>query len=268
MVKHHDIEINTLHTLENFSDAYDDEHSVVVLEAMANAIDADADLVDITLKNGSITFRDNGPGMSKKQFTAYHKISGSDKTKGRGIGFAGVGAKIYLAIWKNTVIHTETYGDDGALESNMLVKHGRLKWEEHDAATVSRVRGTSYGVTLRDNDYKKLQAKLKDIITDHFNFAMLDGLTVRINNEKLEPWKLMHEFSTDGIVKVKNAEFPVVLKVMKEDVPYKYRYVQYQVWGKTIITKKIDWAEDIKEEYRNRVHVVVNAWKTFKTFKT
>ena len=267
MVKHHDIEINTLHTLENFRDVYDDEHSVVVLEAMANAIDAKADLVDITLKNNSITFRDNGPGMTRKQFFMYHKISGSDKTKGRGIGFAGVGAKIYLAIWKNTTIHTETYGDDGALESKMFVRHGKLKWDECNAATVSRVRGTSYGVTLRENDYNKLQVKLKDIIMDHFNFAMLNGLTIRVNNEKLEPWNPPYVFKIDGIIKVKSTIFPVTLKVMKEDISYKYRYVQYQVWGKTIITKKLDWAQDIKEEYRNRIHVTVNAEKHSKYLK-
>ena len=75
------IEINALHTLENFRDAYDDETSVVVLEAMANALDANADRVEITLKNYSITFKDNGPGMDRKQFKAYHKISGVNKKK-------------------------------------------------------------------------------------------------------------------------------------------------------------------------------------------
>ena len=61
MARQHDIEINVMHTLENFRDAYDDEASVVVLEAMANALDAKADRVDIALKNQSATFRDNGP---------------------------------------------------------------------------------------------------------------------------------------------------------------------------------------------------------------
>ena len=113
MARQHDIEINVMHTLENFRDAYDNESSVVVLEAMANALDAKADRVDIVLKDCSIVFRDNGPGMNWRQFKEYHKISGANKTKGRGIGFAGVGAKVYLAIWKNTVIHTETFGDEG-----------------------------------------------------------------------------------------------------------------------------------------------------------
>ena len=267
MEKHHDIEINALHTLENFCDAYEDEHSIVVMEAMANTIDAKADMVNITLKNKSITFRDNGPGMNRKQFTKYHKISGSTKIKGRGIGFAGVGAKVYLAVWKNTIIHTETYGDDGAFESNMYVKHGRPKWDELDASTTSRVRGTSYGVTLRDNDYKRLQDKIEDIIRDQFNFAMLNKLTVYINDVKLEPWNPQHKFQTHGIVKVNGISFPVTLTVMSDDIPAKYRCLQYQVWGKTITTKKLDWIADVLEPYKNRIHVAIDAEKCSKYLK-
>ena len=102
-----EVKINVLHTLENFREAYDDEASVVVLEAVANALDAKATKLDVGMGNRHISFRDNGPGMGKKQFYAYHDISASSKRKGAGIGFAGVGAKVYLAVWKQTVIHTE-----------------------------------------------------------------------------------------------------------------------------------------------------------------
>ena len=259
MARQHDIEINVMHTLENFRDAYDDEASVVVLEAMANALDAKADRVDIALKNQSVTFRDNGPGMTQKQFRSYHKISGSTKTKGRGIGFAGVGAKVYLAIWKNTVIHTETFGDEGPFASDMHVRHGRPKWDECGTATSLRTRGTSYGVKLRERDYDKLQSKIHDIIRDEFNPAMLNGLSVAISDTRLEPWNPPHEFRTSGVAKAKSSEFPVTLTVMKDDVPARCRYVQYQVWGKNVTTKKLEWAADISEPYRNRVHVAVNA---------
>ena len=147
MARQHDIEINVMHTLENFRDAYDNESSVVVLEAMANALDAKADRVDIVLKDCSIMFRDNGPGMNRKQFKEYHKISGANKIKGRGIGFAGVGAKIYLAIWKNTVIHTETFGNEGAFASDMRVRHGKPKWDECDTNTVMHSSGHNDPIT-------------------------------------------------------------------------------------------------------------------------
>ena len=267
MAKQHDIEIDAMHTLENFCDAYDDEASIVVLEAIANALDAEADRVEITLKNKFITFRDNGPGMNRKQFRAYHKISGSTKTKGRGIGFAGVGAKIYLAIWKNTVIHTETYGDDGPLASDMHVNYRKLKWSECDTSTSPRIRGTSYGVKLRDKDYEVLQSKLRDIILDVFNPAMLGGLTITINGNGLEPWKPTHVFQTHGIVKSKNLTFPTTLSVMQEDIPTKYRNIQYEVWGKHVTTKKPEWITDVSEPHKNRVHAVVDAKKCSKHLK-
>ena len=267
MGKEHNIEIDVLHTLENFKDAYDDESSVVVLEAMANALDAKADRVDITIMDRHITFRDNGPGMNKKQFKAYHKISGSNKIKGHGIGFAGVGAKVYLAIWKNTVIHTETFGDEGAFASDMRVRYGKPKWDECDSNTVKHICGTSYGVKLREKDYNVLEAKIHGMIRDQFNPAMLNGLTVVINSAKLEPWNPRSNFQTRSVVKAKHLEFPIMLSVMNEDVPSKYRHVQYQVWGKTVTTKKLEWAADIAEPYGNRVHVLVNAEKCSKHLK-
>ena len=267
MTKQHDIEIDAMHTLENFCDAYDDEASIVVLEAIANALDAGADRIEITLKDKSITFRDNGPGMDRKQFKTYHKISGSTKTKGRGIGFAGVGAKIYLAIWKNTVIHTETYGSDGPLASDMHVNYRRLKWNECDTSMSLRICGTSYSVKLREKDYEVLQSKLRGIILDVFNPAMLNGLIITINSDKLDPWDPLHVFRTHGIVKSKNLTFPATLSVMQEDIPAKYRHIQYEVWGKNVTTKKPEWIADVSELHRNRVHVIVDARKCSKHLK-
>ena len=267
MAKHHNIEIDAMHTLENFCDAYDNEESIVVLEAIANALDAEADRVEITLKDMSITFRDNGPGMDRKQFKMYHKISGSAKTKGRGIGFAGVGAKVYLAIWKNTVIHTETYGNDGPLASDMQVIYRKLKWKDSDTSLSLRMRGTSYSVKLREKDYKVLQSKLQDIILDVFNPAMLNGLAITINGNKLKPWDPPRVFRTHGVVKSKNLAFPTTLSLMREDVPAKYRHVQYEVWGKNVTTKKPDWIADVSEPYKNRVYAIVDAKKCSKHLK-
>ena len=254
-----DVKINVLHTLENFREAYDDESSVVVLEAMANALDAKATKVDVLLNNQHISFRDNGPGMSKKQFRAYHNISASTKRKGVGIGFAGVGAKVYLAVWKQTVIHTETYGPDGPLASDLRVTHGKVRWEECPTDTSIRTKGTLYDVKLNKKDYEKLCAELHDIIRDQFNPAMLNGLQVTVNGDKLEPWDPPNETRIDGTAKVKRSEVPVTLTIYNDDVPSKYRHVQYQVWGKTITTKKLDWVTDIKEPYRNRIHCLVGA---------
>lgn len=254
-----DVKINVFHTLENFLDAYNDQWSVVVLEAIANAIDANATKVDIVLGSRHISFRDDGPGMNKKQFKKYHDISASAKRKGAGIGFAGVGAKIYLAVWKQTVIHTETYGDDGPLVSDLQVTHGKVRWEERPTTTSIKTRGTLYGVKLRENDYKKLESGIHELIRDHFNQKMLDGLRVTINGDRLAPWNPPHERRIRHTVKVKRLVFPATLTIYSDDIPAKYRHVQYHVWGKTITTKKLDWAVEIKEPYKNRIHCMVDA---------
>ena len=120
---------------------------------------------------------------------------------------------------------------------------------------------------LRERDYDKLQSKIHDIIRDEFNPAMLNGRSVTINDARLEPWNPPHEFRTSDVAKAKSLEFPITLTVMKDDVPARYRYIQYQVWGKNVTTKKLEWAADISEPYRNRVHVAVNAERCSKYLK-
>ena len=255
----HSIETNTLHALEDFRDAYDDEKAIVVTEAISNALDARATEVDITLRNQHVSFHDNGSGMNRKQFESYHNLAHSAKRKGSGIGFAGVGAKLYLAIWKNTTIHTETHGSDGPLASDMHVIHGQPKWSECSTDT-SVGSGTLYRVRLRERDYSALDKGMRDMVLDAFNPALLDGLEVRINGSRLDPWTPRHEFQSSDTVRSKGLNFPVTLTITKdEDVPKKYRYIQYHVWGKTVNTKGVDWADDILEPYRNRVHVLVDA---------
>ena len=267
MANTHKIEIDALQSLENFRDAYDDTASVVVLEAIANALDVGATEVDIKLENRHISFRDNGPGMNRRIFKSYHNISHSTKTKGHGIGFAGVGAKIYLAIWKQTVIHTETYGQDGPFASDMRVIRRKLIWDELPTSATISGRGTLYSVKLREADYKILDGEIEDIVYRAFNPAMLNGFTVTINGNRLRPWDPPHEFRREGVANAKGMKLPVRLTVTDEDTPEKYRHVQYQVWGKTVTTKKLDWVNEISEPYRSRVHVWVDAEKCSKHLK-
>jgi len=260
-MKVHNVNIDVLHTLENFLDAYNDTASVVVLEAMANALDAKATNVDIKLKSQHISFRDNGPGMSKKQFRDYHNISASTKRKGTGIGFAGVGAKIYLAVWKQTVIHTETYGSDGPLVSDLHVTRRKPIWEERPTTTSIMTKGTLYGVKLREKDYTVLSNTIHSMIIDQFNPAMLAGLSVTINGKKLQPWRPLHKERIIDTIKSKKLEFPVTLTIYKDEIPPKYHHVQYQVWGKNITSRRLDWQSEITEGYRNKIHCVVDAEK-------
>jgi len=88
------LSIKILETLKNLLDMYVyPKEEVLVLEAVANGIDAKAKKIEISFdQNDSghyITFLNNGPPMNKADFQNYHTISSSTKTKGEGIGFAG-----------------------------------------------------------------------------------------------------------------------------------------------------------------------------------
>ena len=103
--------VDRVHNLENLAGMYEyNELDVLVNEAIANAIDAFRDhaiksgKIDITFTRkdseiGYLLFHNNAPPMNEKQFygkDGYHKVSFSTKRKGDGIGFAGVGAKLFL----------------------------------------------------------------------------------------------------------------------------------------------------------------------------
>lgn len=100
--------VDRVHALEDLLDMYHfRDEEVLLCEAFANAVDVfiedkiKSPKIEITMNKinsdiGYINFHNNGTPMTEKQFQKYHVIAGSYKTKGGGIGFAGVGAKVFL----------------------------------------------------------------------------------------------------------------------------------------------------------------------------
>jgi Histidine kinase-, DNA gyrase B-, and HSP90-like ATPase len=71
------------------------------LDSGARAIHVEADPTRATL-----TVVDDGSGMARRELARYHDIAASTKTKGEGIGFAGVGIK--LGVLASEEVLTET----------------------------------------------------------------------------------------------------------------------------------------------------------------
>ena len=261
----HDMQIDIMHALRDFLDAYDDHSEMVVTEAIGNAIDVGATEMRVALKTDKsddavISFYNNGPGMNEKQFEDYHVVARSSKTKGRGIGFAGVGAKVYLAAWpEGTVIHTETSDGRTPLASNMYVRDGRLKYAYVNPAL--NKAGTLYEVKLKYLDYCKLANEIDGIIVDTFTPAMLNGLKISVNGKPIQPWKPRHEFKKSIKATAKGRHYGILLTVAEDDVPPAKQIFQYHVSGKVIMTKKPDWRDELKGRYKGRVHAFVDATK-------
>lgn len=257
-----DMKIDVLHALEDFLDAYNNRAEMVVTEAVANAIDVGAGRIDVDLKADlddarTVSFYNDGPPMSERQFEDYHVIARSSKSKGAGIGFAGIGAKVYLAAWNRASIRTETGDGKAARGSDMYVKGRTLKYRAADPSL--RKRGTLYRVTLRPEDYDYLAGGAEGVISDVFDPAIAAGLAVTLDGRRVRPWKPKLEFGRKFAASHKGKRFGVALSVTKEDVPARKMHVQYHVSGKVISTRKPDWMPEVKPEYSRRVHAYVDA---------
>ena len=168
------VSINILQTLQNLLGMYKyPDEEVLVLEAMANGIDAGAKSIRITFdRDGGgnyVTFENDGAPMSEGAFRDYHTISSSTKTKGRGIGFAGVGAKIFMAAWEQAEIVTVTGRRRRVMASRMFRRGEEVEYESTldgtpiDDITGGRradhASGTSYRVRLDGTQVRKVSKK-------------------------------------------------------------------------------------------------------------
>ncbi len=93
--------INLKHLLEDIRDSYPfPEEETIITELVANALDSGASTVwfDPHPSRKTLTVRDDGQGMGRGSLKGYHDIASSTKVRGKGIGFAGIGAKLSLLI--------------------------------------------------------------------------------------------------------------------------------------------------------------------------
>ena len=177
-----------------------DHEEVLVLEAVANGIDAGASRIDIAMdaERGSITFHNDGPPMNKRAFERYHTISSSTKRKGEGIGFAGVGAKIYLAAWPKANIVTVT-GKNGTGYASRMYRAGKKVLYDTQDGTAAGILGaelsghrygTSYTVGLNPKRVAWMGKNITGILRFWFSHAMETGrLAVTVDGQRVEPWK-------------------------------------------------------------------------------
>src|SRR5687768_13985671 len=92
--------VDLQHLLEDLRDAYPGSiEETILTEIMANALDSGATRITFECDptQSTLITVDNGCGMQRRELARYHDIAASTKTRGQGIGFAGVGIKTRLA---------------------------------------------------------------------------------------------------------------------------------------------------------------------------
>ncbi len=97
------------HLLEDLRDAYPGTiEETILTEIVANALDSGATTIRMATDSvaATLTVCDDGTGMKRADLRRYHDIAATTKTRGRGIGFAGVGIKLGLLV--SDEVFTET----------------------------------------------------------------------------------------------------------------------------------------------------------------
>ena len=160
----HESSVNFQNLIQDLADIYPfDVSEVVLVELIANSLDAKPTRISIDFDQNkkSLVVIDNGKGMTANDFEQYHDFAAGLKTRGTGIGFAGVGAKISFNIATRVV--TETYSQSFFGGSNWyLQSKKKLIWENFQPENLNH-HGTRVEVIF-SKDAKLSYSSTEDII--------------------------------------------------------------------------------------------------------
>ncbi len=163
--------VDLQHLLEDLRDAYTGAlEETILTEVIANALDSRATRIRL-LTNASaatLTIIDNGRGMQRRELARYHDIAASSKTRGEGIGFAGVGIKLGLLVSSEVLTETRRGATAIATRWHLASRH-RAPWKWTPPTGLTDARGTAVRLTLTNALSPLLDAGyLEETIRRHF----------------------------------------------------------------------------------------------------
>jgi hypothetical protein len=144
--------VDLQHLLEDLRDAYPGLlEETILTEILANSLDSGATSLTITTDTaqGTLTVVDNGSGMQRRDLARYHDVAASTKTRGEGIGFAGVGIKLGLLVCQEVVTETRRGKTHVASAWHLASRH-RAPWKWVPPPGLVSERGTAVRLTLRN----------------------------------------------------------------------------------------------------------------------
>lgn len=144
--------VDLLHLLEDLRDAYPGSlEETILTEIVANSLDSRADAIRIAADpaSASLTVVDNGSGMQRRDLARYHDIASSGKTRGQGIGFAGVGIKLGLLVSTEVVTETRRGATHVATTWNLATRR-RAPWKWVPPPGLVAERGTAVRLRLEN----------------------------------------------------------------------------------------------------------------------
>lgn len=142
--------VDLLHLLEDLRDAYPGfADETILTEIVANSLDSRASTITITTDTPTRTLAlvDDGLGMRRRELARYHDVAASTKTRGEGIGFAGVGIKLALLVSRE-VLTEARQGKHHVATRWALVSRHRAPWKWVPPPGLVSQRGTAVRLTL------------------------------------------------------------------------------------------------------------------------
>jgi hypothetical protein len=123
--------VDILHLLEDLRDAYPGSlEETILTEIVANSLDSGAERISIGTDavQATLTAIDDGSGMQRQELARYHDIAASAKSRGEGIGFAGVGIKLGLLVCEEVITETWRASSHVASRWHLASRH-KAPWK-------------------------------------------------------------------------------------------------------------------------------------------
>lgn len=245
--RRHRSEVNWRKILADFRSGYQlrSAWEIVLIELIANSIDAGATAIDVDIEAASskvIRVVDNGNGMSRSEFDQYHNLGSLSKSKGSGIGWAGVGAKLYLD--RCSAVYTETRSQTFEGASNWFLPRGQRGpvWDDLASRRIlSGRRGTAVEVLVTDRRESNSISvgDSKSVILSHFNYALQPhgDIVLRVNGERIGPFDPAESVEASKTFELRLRNGTAVKAsffLRREAAPSEFNLVALVVHGKTV----------------------------------
>lgn len=250
--------VDLLHLLEDLRDAYPGAlEETILTEVMANALDSGASTIsfDADPAANTMTVVDNGSGMQRRELARYHDIAASTKTRGEGIGFAGVGIKLGLLVCDEVLTETRRSKNHVASSWHMASRH-RAPWKWVPPPGLVAERGTAVRLKVRNALSPVLDAGfLEGTLRRHFQ-PLLDpsfdeflaahypkGITILVNGRRLERRRVPAAVHAPVEMRLARKRKPSALGYLyREDhaLPEDRRGLAISTYGK-VIRRGWDW---------------------------
>lgn len=169
--------VDLQHLLEDLRDAYPGAlEETILTEVVANSLDSGARLLRLTADPVSsiLTIVDDGSGMRRRDLVRYHDLASSTKTRGHGIGFAGVGIKLGLLVCEDVVTETRRGKEYVASRWHLAGRH-KAPWKWVPPLGLVAEHGTA------------VQLKLHNALSPLLDKGYIEGSLRRQYQPLLEP---------------------------------------------------------------------------------